>query len=697
MKLNVIFIVVMLAVLCSSLFGQVTWQQAAGPYGESVWANIVLNNGTLLAGLGDGRIFRYVSNTEGWTKTYEAEATWRAFAQLNNGDELATNANALLVRSQDNGQTWTSVTPGFGAEFDIRDLLVDSTKIYAATAHGILVSEDNGTNWTTTSFTNYVFALEKDNSGNVYAATYQGVFSSTDSFQTSTMITSGINDFLSLHFNGTTLFAGTGMGIYKYNGTGTDWIAIGMEDGSINQITSLGTNLIVSGNFGIKFSSDGGDSWYETSITDDNVKGGLAVNTNNNSVYAAGMNGMYTNTSVNLEEWKKIGVPVPATFMYRYNNEIYTGTFNGSTSSVCLTNNAGDNWEEITSALNSSIYNIAKRQDQTMYVGISGGFSGTAWINAYNPLAQNDWENWLQLGFPSTQYAVKSIYVASNDSIYASAEHGIYRVTFIPNAEFPVMDVIELGLTDRVVNTIIEGIDGEIIAGTDNGLYKSTDLGATWAPFALNAVAVNRIVKAADSYYFAATDTGIYNSFDAIDWVPVNSGLPTSAYSIITPDMYDNIYTVNDNQIYRSTDQGQSWTSFATNLAEYEVNDILACNSDLYFASNLGVYKTSIQPQANDDTNTISTPLAISNYPNPFNPETNIQFSLSHPSVVTISIYNTKGQLVNHLANQQFAQGTHSVIWNGKDTKGTSLASGIYFCKITSDKQSATHKMLLVK
>ncbi|MBN2829536.1 MAG: T9SS type A sorting domain-containing protein [Candidatus Cloacimonetes bacterium] len=90
--------------------------------------------------------------------------------------------------------------------------------------------------------------------------------------------------------------------------------------------------------------------------------------------------------------------------------------------------------------------------------------------------------------------------------------------------------------------------------------------------------------------------------------------------------------------------------------------------------------------------------ILIGNYPNPFNPETTIKFSISKSSDVDLSIYNIKGQRVCTLANQQYPSGEHSIVWNGSDDTGRSVGSGIYFYKLCVDGQVvSTKKCILLK
>jgi hypothetical protein len=85
------------------------------------------------------------------------------------------------------------------------------------------------------------------------------------------------------------------------------------------------------------------------------------------------------------------------------------------------------------------------------------------------------------------------------------------------------------------------------------------------------------------------------------------------------------------------------------------------------------------------------------NHPNPFNPETMINFALSSASKTVVQIYNVKGEKVRTLVNEQLDAGHHSVLWNGTDESGRNVASGIYFYKFKTDNFNKTKKMLLLK
>jgi hypothetical protein len=85
------------------------------------------------------------------------------------------------------------------------------------------------------------------------------------------------------------------------------------------------------------------------------------------------------------------------------------------------------------------------------------------------------------------------------------------------------------------------------------------------------------------------------------------------------------------------------------------------------------------------------------NYPNPFNPTTTIAYDLPKGADVTLELFNINGQKVRTLINSFQTAGRHSVLWDGTNSSGQQVASGMYFYRLTSGKITQTRKMLLLK
>ena len=127
-----------------------------------------------------------------------------------------------------------------------------------------------------------------------------------------------------------------------------------------------------------------------------------------------------------------------------------------------------------------------------------------------------------------------------------------------------------------------------------------------------------------------------------------------------------------------STDESQGWF----------VDDIfLVLNQDM-------------PPNVNTDSGIINLPDQVQlfpNYPNPFNPITNIAFSLAKYSLVNLKIVDIEGRQVRHLLSNGFAAGRHGVSWNGTNDLGKSVAGGVYLCSIMAGESRKSIKMVLLK
>lgn len=86
------------------------------------------------------------------------------------------------------------------------------------------------------------------------------------------------------------------------------------------------------------------------------------------------------------------------------------------------------------------------------------------------------------------------------------------------------------------------------------------------------------------------------------------------------------------------------------------------------------------------------------NYPNPFNPTTNIRFQLSEPSNVTVTVYDVTGREVKNLImGRELGAGAHSAEWDGTDIHGRAVVSGVYLYRVEAGPNSANGKMVLLK
>lgn len=146
-----------------------------------------------------------------------------------------------------------------------------------------------------------------------------------------------------------------------------------------------------------------------------------------------------------------------------------------------------------------------------------------------------------------------------------------------------------------------------------------------------------------------------------------------------------------------------NWTQAIFELGETSgsVQFSFVFGSDAYVGGE-GWYIDDIivetEPVANSDlVNAPNTPILRQNYPNPFNPTTSISFQLPGTQRAILEVFNIKGQKIKTLADQKFAAGSHTIVWNGLDDRGIALCSGMYFYRLTTPSGNQTRKMVLMK
>ena len=150
----------------------------------------------------------------------------------------------------------------------------------------------------------------------------------------------------------------------------------------------------------------------------------------------------------------------------------------------------------------------------------------------------------------------------------------------------------------------------------------------------------------------------------------------------------------------RSDDEGNyfisnvpsdSYTVHATKMGYASVTQNVYLDGNDYLNLSLAA------PTSNDDTVVPAILSGVTNYPNPFNPNTTIALALAKDAEVSVRIFNVKGQVIRTLLNGNVKAGIHNLLWNGADDDGNTVSSGIYLVKVQGAGFSKSHKMTLMK
>ena len=171
---------------------------------------------------------------------------------------------------------------------------------------------------------------------------------------------------------------------------------------------------------------------------------------------------------------------------------------------------------------------------------------------------------------------------------------------------------------------------------------------------------------------------------------------PTGTYTV-NPSVNFGLSDATGSMTFRTTFWDADYIGTALHTGNFNLRGIVA-----HFQSTAQITPRMLAdfnpPVSNEDEVMVAAGAnLIGNYPNPFNPNTNISFSLDKAAPATITIYNQKGQIVKNFDMPMANQGVTTLNWNGTDGYGKAVGSGVYFFRLKSGSYSSTKKMVLMK
>jgi hypothetical protein len=186
-----------------------------------------------------------------------------------------------------------------------------------------------------------------------------------------------------------------------------------------------------------------------------------------------------------------------------------------------------------------------------------------------------------------------------------------------------------------------------------------------------------------------------YNGSDT-NWVAINNGL-TNRYieSLVVID--SNVFAGTDRGVFLSTDNGNSWLIADSSLSGKYIKSLSVSGGNLIAGtSSNGVWRRTLSDMITGIKYKYSDIPQIftlqQNFPNPFNPNTTILFSLPSKSYVLLRVYDVLGREVATIISEDISAGNYSRRWNAAN-----ISSGIYFYRLQADSFTETKKMILLK
>jgi hypothetical protein len=151
---------------------------------------------------------------------------------------------------------------------------------------------------------------------------------------------------------------------------------------------------------------------------------------------------------------------------------------------------------------------------------------------------------------------------------------------------------------------------------------------------------------------------------------------------------------------------GSNTDSFAAaTLIDYTVDpsmDVSASPYTFYFATATDFSGNEGKPAVTSATSDVGgTPksyvLSISSYPNPFNPETTIRYTVPSKGRVEVSVFDLRGAHVATIVDEEKDAGAYTQAWDGRGSGGNAVSSGVYFARVTHPSGTKSYKVVLLK
>ncbi len=364
---------------------------------------------------------------------------------------------------------------------------------------------------------------------------------------------------------------------------------------------------------------------------------------------------------------------------------------------IIRTTNGGTNWQRVLLDSNLRVRSFYFF-DQNTGFAIGGSYISTGKLIKTTNGGLN-WFTVIDVNIPPQYSHFYNMYFADTFTGYLSNFNGVYktinggtnweRVLNVNENVAEILSFKKLHFFD--INT-------GIFLSDSGKIYKTNDAGNNWQINYVNYLTAFRDIAFIDNATgFAVGLQGkIYKTTNqGNSWQEISLGTSESFYSLSFTNTMTG-YLTKDKGVLKTSDGGLSWQSVLQ-----QNNDTLYAssfiNSDIGYVSGTKgrIFKTTTGGVLGINIIGGEVPKEFSlnlNYPNPFNPTTNIKFAIPKAAFVRLAVYDMLGREVESLVNQQLTPGTYEVNWNA-----AKFSSGIYLYKLVTNDFQMVKKMSLIK
>ncbi len=316
--------------------------------------------------------------------------------------------------------------------------------------------------------------------------------------------------------------------------------------------------------------------------------------------------------------------------------------------------------------------------------GVPDGTVDTDWGYYFDPNGADGIPFWEQPGADDSPFQFTGYYMTFNFLTAAGALTQAYTDGMIPT-----VDTDGDGVADTpalVYYFVTQGLDptSALIMAADSLADLAGQVIAT--AFGLDA-GTAAVIGASVGAYAGTTLTALLTGGVSVEDALVQTGQATAVYALgaltlagVTVDDSDHDYNLTNGRLVFQI--GNSC------IPDIQTRDVVATFDVVVQEDTASVVSEDILP---------AKFAVYENYPNPFNPSTNIIFDIVEQSQTDVSVWNLLGQKVAVLFSGDLNAGRHSIKFDGHHTNGSLLPSGVYIYRIESGNNVATKKMMLLK
>lgn len=604
-------------------------------------------------------------------------------------------------RSTDTGLTWTAVGGSLQSATVHRFLAVDATTLLAARDEffpvPLLRSTDSGITWSPVAGGPSLRAYDLVEIGGaiLVAGEDEGVHRSTDGGVTwtssSTGLPAGVDAFRFTVHAGDVYVAAkspvTALTVFRSTDAGVQW-------------TQVSTGLTTAGQQALEFLSHDGAMFLATSGT------------------SGADRGLYRSTDSGVQ-WTRISGGIPGSpnvsTVAVLDGDLVAGTPDGAFRTTDDGATWAPSWQGSSGVAG---HHAVLHSFGELFAGTDVVTTFTNGI-VFTPDLGGTWTSAGGTGTNSTAHDLLEF----NGKLYA-AMYGLQRGVHVSTDSGATFALAGSWPGSVVLNALHE-LQGVLLAGAWQALYRSTDEGASW----LTAGTPGTVYDFASfdgAVYAALYPGGVSRSTDqGVSWAAFNAGLTGSehvnALAVFDGSLYAAInagavvrwngsawetsglggefvyaFAAVDGALLAGTAfskvwftvDGLSWTDFTDNFTGGIVESMGVTPTHVIVGTrNKGLWSRPLAdlPGATSTPSpTLGSGPLLTVAPNPFSSRTSVRLVLPRTGPVELSVFDVTGRRVRQLAHGRLASGSHALVWDGRDDAGRPVVGGVYFVRVTS-------------